>query len=89
MFFENLKIKLRGPIRPLMRLFKFYFYDTSYTVGTSGSLYLGKRVCTANTIFNLASGSIYIDDYTIFSHTVMVLTGRHLFRGGRSPANRL
>lgn len=82
MFLERLKLRLRGPIRPLMRLFKFYFYDTSITVGGSGSLHLGKRVCTANTMFNLSSGSIYVGDCTIFSHNVMVLTGRHLFKDG-------
>lgn len=83
MFFESLKIRLRGPLRPLIRLLKYYLYDTSFTVGYSGSLYLGKRVCTANTLFNLSSGSIYVGDYTIFSHNVMVLTGRHLFKDGR------
>lgn len=82
MFFERLKIRLRGPIRPLMRLFKFYFYDTCFTMGSNGSLHLGKQVCTANTLFNLSSGSIYIGDNTIFGQNVMVLTGRHLFKNG-------
>jgi len=66
-----------------MRLFKYYFYDTSYTIGESGSLNIGKRVCVANTVFNLSSGSIFIGDYTIFSHNVMVLTGRHNFQNGQ------
>lgn len=80
--FQILKRRLRNPIRPLMRLFKYYFYDTSYIVGDSGKLYLGKRVAVANTVFNLSSGSIYIGDYTIFSYNVMVLTGRHNFFNG-------
>ncbi len=66
-----------------MRLFKYFFYDTSYIVGDSGELHLGKKVAVANTIFNLSSGSIYIGDYTIFSHNVMVLTGRHNFQDGQ------
>ncbi len=65
-----------------MRLFKYYFYDTSFIVGTSGTLNLGNRVCVANTVFNLASGSITVGDYTIFSHNVMVITGRHKFQDG-------
>jgi len=81
--FQTLKRRLRGPIRPLIRLFKYYFYDTSYIIGSSGKLYLGKRVAVANTIFNLSSGSIYIGDYTIFGYDVMVLTGRHHFFNGQ------
>lgn len=77
-----LKYRLRNPLRPLMRLFKFYFYDTSYIVGDREKLHLGNRVAVANTIFNLSSGSIYVGDYTIFSYNVMVLTGRHNFYNG-------
>jgi acetyltransferase-like isoleucine patch superfamily enzyme len=80
---QILKQSLRNPIRPLMRLFKYYFYDTSYIVGDSRRLHLGKRVAVANTIFNLTSGSIYIGDYTIFGYNVMVLTGRHKFIEGK------
>lgn len=81
--FQTLKRRLRKPIRPLMRLFKYYFYDTSYIVGNGGKLYLGKKVAVANTLFNLSSGSIYVDDYTIFGYDVMVLTGRHNFLNGQ------
>lgn len=81
--FQILKLRLRNPIRPLMRLFKYYFYDTSYIVGNSGKLHLGKKVAVANTLFNLSSGSIYVGDYTIFGYDVMVLTGRHNFFNGQ------
>lgn len=82
-FLSTLKQKLRNPIRPLMRIFKYYFYDTYYVVGTNGSLHLGKRVAVANTVFNLSSGSIFVGDYTICSYNVMVLTGRHKFKKGQ------
>jgi acetyltransferase-like isoleucine patch superfamily enzyme len=51
-------------------------------MGSSGKLYLGKKVATSNTLFNVSSGSIYIGDYTIFGQNVMVLTGRHRFSHG-------
>lgn len=83
LFFEKFMQRLRGPIRPLMRIFKYYFCDTSYTIGKSGYLHLGKRVCVANTIFNLSSGSIYIGDFTIFNNNIMALAGRHSFHNGQ------
>ncbi|NBT06919.1 MAG: hypothetical protein EBS54_09505, partial [Betaproteobacteria bacterium] len=76
------KLKLRPLLRQIIRLFLFYYYDTYYTTGGSGKLILGERVATANTLFNLSSGSIYIGDYTIFGHNVMVLTGKHNFVDG-------
>jgi len=76
-FFSVLKGKLRPVLRPVVRFILYYFYETSYTVGTSGRLLVGKKVAVANTLFNLSSGSITIGDYTIFGQNVMVLTGRH------------
>lgn len=81
-FFSDLRLKLRPVIRPIMRLFLFYFYDTSYTIGNSVRLRIGKKVAVANTLFNLSSGSITIGDYTIFGQNVMVLTGRHNYING-------
>lgn len=52
-------------------------------VGNSGQLKIGTKVAVANTLFNLSSGSIYIEDYTIFGQNVMVLTGKHRFEGGQ------
>ncbi len=80
-----LKLKIRPFIRPIIRLLLYYLYETSYTMGSSGSLVTGKKVAVANTLFNLSSGSIFIGDYTIFGQNVMVLTGRHNYiRGERA-----
>jgi acetyltransferase-like isoleucine patch superfamily enzyme len=56
---------------------------TPYCHGDAKRLHLGKRVSAVNTIFNVASGEIYVGDDTIFGHNCMVLTGRHEFVGGR------
>ena len=84
----TLKIKARPLMRPLIRFFLFYFYDTSYTMGSAGKLVKGRKVATANTLFNLSSGSIAIGDYTIFGQNVMVLTGRHNFTNGQRAGMR-
>ena len=74
---------MRGLLRPLSQLLKRIDMNTSYCHGDSDRLHLGKRVSTVNTIFNVASGDIYVGDDTIFGHNCMVLTGRHEFLGGR------
>jgi len=73
----------RPLVRPLIRFFLFYYYDTSYTMGDGGILVTGRKVAVANTLFNLSSGSIYVGDFTIFGQNVMVLTGRHNFCDGQ------
>ena len=74
-------------MRPIVRFFMYFYYETSCTLGNSGSLVLGKKVAVSNTLFNLSSGSIYIGDYTIFGQNVMVMTGKHNFIGGqRAPS---
>lgn len=78
-----LKLRLRSPLRPLIRILMFYIYDTTYIMGDCGELHVGKRCGLANTIFNLSSGSIFIGDNTIFSNNVMVITGRHIFKNGQ------
>jgi len=78
----KIKLRLRPLMRPIVRWFMFYFYDTYCTIGSSGDLHIGRKVAAANTIFNLSSGSIYIGDYTIFGQNVMILTGRHNFING-------
>ena len=50
---------------------------------------MGKKVAAANTLFNVASGSISVGDYTIFGQNVMVLTGRHLFKQGQRAGAEL
>ena len=74
---------LRPLMRLLIRFFMFFYYDTSFIMGGSGKVSLGKKVAVANTLFNVSSGSIYIGDYTIFGQNVMVLTGRHKFSKGQ------
>lgn len=54
-----------------------------YCHGDRKRLHLGKKVSTANTVFNTRSGSIYVGDYVIFGHNCMVLTGRHDFYKGK------
>lgn len=78
----TLKLKSRYFMRPLMRFFLYYFYETSFTMGSGGTLVTGKKAALANTLFNLSSGSIYIGDYSIFGQNVMLLTGRHNFVNG-------
>ena len=70
-------------MRPIVRWFLYYFYETSYLVGEGGRLVVGEKVGVANTIFNLSSGSIYLGDCTIFGQNVMVITGRHNSRNGQ------
>lgn len=81
-FGRSIKLKLRGPIRPLIRFFQYFALQTYYVEGDGGKLYLGKQVRLANALLNVESGSIYIGDYTIFGYNVMVLTGRHSFVNG-------
>ena len=66
-----------------MRFFLYFYYETHYTVGSAGQLKLGKKVATANTLFNLSSGNIDVGDYTIFGQNVMIITGRHHFHKGQ------
>ena len=80
---DYIKIKLRPLMRSVIRFFMFFYYDTSFTMGSSGKVSLGKKVAVANTLFNVSSGSIVIGDYTIFGQNVMVLTGRHNFSQGQ------
>jgi maltose O-acetyltransferase len=89
-----IKIKLRSPMRILVRFFLYFYYETYFIIGDGGKLYVGQMCALANTYFNLSSGSIYIGDDTIFSNNVMVITGRHLFKNGRraslnSEVNRI
>jgi len=77
------QVILRPYVRPIVRWLLYFRYETHFVQGNAGELRLGKRVATANTLFNLSSGSILVDDYTIFGNNVMCLTGRHQFIGGR------
>lgn len=81
-FFYRMQLLLRTPLRPIVRFFAYFLYNTHYLEGPSEKLHIGKRVGLANTFFNLSSGSIYIGDHCIFGHNVMLLTGRHRYVNG-------
>ena len=86
---ERLFLWLRPLARRILRPLLPYFYDTYCVMGHSGKLSMGKKVAAANTLFNVASGSISVGDYTIFGQNVMVLTGRHLFMQGQRAGAEL
>jgi acetyltransferase-like isoleucine patch superfamily enzyme len=69
----------RRVLRPILQ----YALDVHLVVGSRGSLIVGQRSALANTIFNVASGSITVGNRVIFSQNVMVLTGRHDFHAGK------
>jgi acetyltransferase-like isoleucine patch superfamily enzyme len=79
----RIQLWLRGPLRPVVRFFLFFFYNTHWVDGNAGRLHVGKRVGLANTLCNLSSGSIFIGDHCAFGYNVMLLTGRHRFVDGR------
>jgi acetyltransferase-like isoleucine patch superfamily enzyme len=74
---------LRSLLRPLVGALKGILMTTPYCHGDSSRLHLGKGVSAVNTVFNVASGQIFVGDDTIFGHNCMVLTGRHEFSRGR------
>jgi acetyltransferase-like isoleucine patch superfamily enzyme len=80
---RGIKKGLRSLLRPLVAPLKGIDMTTPYCHGDARRLHVGKRVSTVNTVFNVASGEIFIGDDTIFGHNCMVLTGRHEFSGGR------
>tara|TARA_B100001093_G_C26828233_1_gene1014983 strand:+ start:133 stop:600 length:468 start_codon:yes stop_codon:yes gene_type:complete len=69
-------------MRPIVRFFSYFFYETIVVLGDESRLNIGEKCGLANTMFNLSSGKIDVGDQTIFSHNVMVITGRHLFKDG-------
>jgi acetyltransferase-like isoleucine patch superfamily enzyme len=80
---RKLKLKLRGPIRPVARFWKFFDLNTHFVDGPSDRLRIGSRVGLCNTIFNTSSGSIQVGDNCAFGYNVMVITGRHDFVQGQ------
>jgi acetyltransferase-like isoleucine patch superfamily enzyme len=82
-FQRGLRRFFRSILRPLVAALKRIDVRTSYCHGDVQRLHIGQRVSEMNTIFNVASGDIFIGDDTIFGHNCMVLTGRHEFIGGR------
>ena len=66
-------------------VFKFlkYYYDCYYVIGEKKRLHIGTRSAVANTLFNVASGTITIGNRTIMGQNVMIITGRHQFENGK------
>lgn len=87
-FVRRLQIRLRAPMRPVVRFFAWFFYQTHFVDGDAGTLQIGQRVGLANTLFNLSSGSVYVEDFVIFGYNVMVITGRHEFVEGKRASIR-
>ena len=69
--------------RPLAPFVRRIVYFTPLITGRRSRLHLGADVNTMNTVFNCASGHIYVGDRTFFGHHCMVLTGRHDYEDGR------
>lgn len=79
---RRLQRGLRRHIRPMARFLAYFYYNTPFVDGSSGTVHLGRRVGLANTLCNVSSGSIFIGDDCAFGYNVMLLTGRHQFDHG-------
>ena len=73
----------RAPVIRLGLWAGFTHVDYAYVHGDLSRVHLGARCSTMNTVFNVASGDIWIGDDTYFSHGCYVLTGQHRFYQGR------
>lgn len=74
---------LLTPVTKLGLLCGFENIDYAYVHGDVARLHLGRDCSTVNTLFNLASGHVYVGADTLFSHNCLVLTGIHRFYNGR------
>jgi acetyltransferase-like isoleucine patch superfamily enzyme len=45
--------------------------------GDEGRLEIAATAVVNNTLFNLSSGRVWVDDYAFFGHNVCILTGTH------------
>lgn len=77
---ERVTSMLARPLAPFVRRIVHF---TPLITGRRSRLHLGSDVNTMNTVFNCASGHIYVGDRTFFGHNCMVLTGRHDYEDGR------
>lgn len=77
-----MKTWLRPYVRKVLTPILRYAIDTPVIMGEKSRVIVGERVALANTLLNVASGTITIGDRSIFSPNVMVLTGRHEFLKG-------
>jgi acetyltransferase-like isoleucine patch superfamily enzyme len=74
---------LRRYLRPLTRKFQFFLINSYYVDGAISRLSYGSNCAFNNAIFNTSSGLISIGDDVAFGYNVLLLTGRHSFRGGK------
>jgi len=74
---------VRAPVIRLGLWAGFTHVDYAYVHGNVSSVHVGARCSTMNTVFNVASGDIWIGEDTYFSHGCYVLTGQHRFYRGR------
>jgi acetyltransferase-like isoleucine patch superfamily enzyme len=81
------QIRLRPLLRPIVRWLKYFDYNTHFIDGDKKRVIIGFRCGLANTLFNVASGSIFIGDRCAFGYNVMLLTGRHNFIDGVRASN--
>lgn len=75
--------------RPLVALCRKMSLDTPVIHGDRTRVYAGNRVGWSNCIINTASGQVFIGDNVIFGYNVLLVTGTHLFRGGRRASLNL
>lgn len=74
---------IRLPIVRIGLLAGFMHVDYAYVHGDVSRVHIGARCSTMNTVFNVASGEIWVGDDTYFSHGCYVLTGQHRFHLGK------
>jgi galactoside O-acetyltransferase len=65
---------------PLIRL-GFVNIHEPIVFGSKKQLHLHKTVIPMNTLFNLSSGHIFVDENSFFGHNCMILTGKHTREG--------
>lgn len=82
-FKSLIQLKLRPVLRPVIRFFAYFFYNTHFIDGATSKVVVGQRCGLANTLFSVASGKISVGDNSIFGYNVMLLTGRHQFVNGQ------
>jgi acetyltransferase-like isoleucine patch superfamily enzyme len=84
---HGFKAKIKHLIQlPLIRLLQwlgFLNIDYTYIHGDKSSISIGENCSTMNAIMNVISGKISIGDNTILGHNCMLLTGTHIFYGGK------
>jgi len=80
---RKLKQFLQLPFIKFFQWLGFQNIDYSYVHGDKSRVIIGHNCSTMNTLFNVISGIITINDNTLFGHNCMVLTGTHNFVDGK------